>query len=1019
MSVGRTQTRLSWGPLRAWSMMLAVVLSLVGPSIAAQESGSVSGVVVDEQGNAIANARVVVTGTNLAVLTDAEGNFRIVGLPATGSVSLRVTILGFRPTTETVDVGSGGIRLEMTRAAISLDAYVVTGTAAGVQEARAIGNTVSTVNAEQLLEVAPIPDVSNIINGRAPGVVVTQGTGQVGSGPNIRIRGASSFSLGNQPLIYVDGVRINNTMGAGINVQGFGSGIVNRLNDIQPKDIESIEIIKGPAAATLYGTEASNGVIQIITKRGRAGQTDFTLSTKQGTRDFANAGGRIQKNWAFEPGTTTPFEQDLFALEKERGNPPIFTTGYQSAYGGSIRGGTEAARYFAAIDVDLDNGVEPDNYMDRYSVRANVTADPSPAFDLTASVGYQQGKIGLACEAGCGGRMWATVFANAWLRDDPDFRGFRSYPPEIITEAVDFWQDISRLQYSFQMNHRPVNWLSHRLTVGQDRVEENNVELWERLDPDKFGTYFGSFVLNGFKFRQDREINTWTFDYSATFSAAVSRSIKSSTTVGAQYYKLYEERTAAEGQEFPAPGLNVIDAAATTFGGDWNVENNTLGFFLQEQISFNDRIFLTGAIRADDNSAFGRDFNVVVYPKVSATWVISEERFWGVNWIDALKLRAAYGQSGQQPGYFDAVRTYSPVTAGNGSPAATPDVFGNDSLGPEVGAEFEVGFETGLFNSRIGLDVTYYNTRTRDAILSQPLAPSAGFPGNVFVNAGTIANSGFEVQMSAIAVQQQNFGLDLTLNLATNSNKIVDLGGVDQGQGFLAAGSQMRVPGLPVATYFDQHTLSATLNGTGYDARAENAMCDAGDPNGHQRVSEDGTQTPTQGGGSEIPCDGAPRLALGNSIPTFEGSFGATITFLKNFRLYALLDWKQGHTKFDNNARARCQVFWQCRENFFPEEYDPAYVAEFQSPNTLRSFVFSNASYAKIRELSLTWTLPPRVIPGTKRASITIAGRNLVTFSGYSGLDPEAEFLEFGFSVLEQDNLPNLRSFVANIVITF
>ncbi len=1019
MSVGRAQTRPSWGPLRAWSMMLAVFLSLVGPSVAAQQSGSVSGVVVDEQGNPIANARVTAVGTNVAVVTDVEGNFRLSRLPASGTVTLRVMMLGFRPTTLDIEIGTGGIRMEMARAAISLDAYVVTGTAAGVQEARSIGNTVSSINTEELLNVAPIPDVSGVINGRAPGVVVTQGTGQVGSGPNIRIRGASSFSLGNQPLIYVDGVRLDNTMGAGITVQGFGSGIVNRLNDINPKDIESIEIIKGPAASTLYGTEASNGVIQIITKQGRAGQTDIALSTKQGFTQFANAAGRIQKNWAFEPGTTTPFEQDLFALEKQRGNPGIFRTGYLSAYGASIRGGAEAARYFVALDVDSDNGVEPDNYMDRYTARANVSVNPSPSFDLTASVGYQQGKIGLACEAGCGGRMWATVFANANLRDDPDFRGFRSYPPEIITEAVDFWQDISRLQYGFQMNHRPWNWMSHRLTVGQDRVEENNVELWERLDPARFGTYFGSFVLNGFKFRQDREINTWTFDYSATFSAALSRAVGSSTTFGAQYYKLYEERTAAEGQEFPAPGLNVIDAAATTFGGDWNVENNTLGFFVQEQISINDRIFLTGAIRADDNSAFGRDFDVVVYPKASATWVISEERFWGVNWVDALKLRAAYGESGQQPGYFDAVRTYAPVTGGDGSPAATPDVFGNDSLGPEVGREFEVGLEAGLFNSRVGVDLTYYNTRTRDAILSQPLAPSAGFPGNVFVNAGTIANSGFELQLSAIAVQQQSFGLDFQVNLATNSNKIIDLGGVDQGQGFLAAGSQMRVPGLPVATYFDQKTLSATLNGTGFDARAENAMCDSGDPNGHQIVTGDGTQTPTQIGGSEIPCDGAPRLALGNSVPTFEGSFGTSITFLRNLRLYALLDWKAGHTKFDNNARARCQVFWQCRENYFPEEYDAAYVAEFQSPNTLRSFVFSNASYAKLRELSLTWTLPPRLIPGTKRASITIAGRNLLTFSGYSGLDPEAEFLEFGYSVLEQDNLPNLRSFVANIVITF
>ena len=1019
MTEGRTQSPRLGRLRRAWSVALALFLCAIGTSLAAQQTGSVSGTVVDDQGNPIANARVNVAGTNLAVMTDASGAFRVAGLPTSGTVTLRVTMLGFRPAQQEVEIGTGGIRLEMGRAAISLDALVVTGTAAGVQEARAVGNTVAKVNTEQLLEVAPIPDVSNIINGRAPGVVVVQGTGQIGSGPDIRIRGASSFSLGTQPLIYVDGTRLDNTFGGGISVQGFGSGIVNRLNDISPDQIESIEIIKGPAAATLYGTEASNGVIQIITKKGRAGETDITLSTRQGMTDFANADGRIAGNWAYEPGTTTPFEQDLFALEKERGNPPIFERGYLSGYGASVRGGTDMARYFVALDIDSDNGVEPNNFMDRYGIRANMNMNPSPKFDLTASVGYQQGKIGLACEAGCGGRMWAVTFANAWLRDDPNYRGFRSYPPEIITSAFDFWQDISRLQYSFQLNHRPFNWLAHRLTMGQDRVEENNQELAERMDPDVFGPYFSTTTLEGYKYRQDREINTWTFDYSATASAALSRSIKSSTTFGAQYFKKYEERTYAEGQQFPAPGLSVIDATAQTFGGDWNVENNTLGFFVQEQVSLNDRIFVTGALRGDDNSAFGRDYDIVIYPKLSATWVINEERFWNIGWVDALKLRTAYGQSGQQPGYFDAVRTYSPVTGGNGNPAATPSVFGNDSLGPEVGSELEVGFEAGLFGSRLGIDFTYYYTRTRDAILSQPLAPSSGFPGSVFVNAGTIQNQGFEVQLTALAARTRSFGLDFTLNLATNANKIIDLGGVDQGQGFLAGGSQLRVPGLPVAAYFDEKTISATLNGTGYDARAVNPTCYSGDPNGVLIVNADGTTRPTQIGGDEVPCSQAPRLYLGNAIPTFEGSFGTTVTLFKNVRIYALLDWKTGHTKFDNNARVRCQVFWSCRENFYPEEYDPAYVAEFQSPNTLRSFVFSDASYAKVREVSVTWSLPARLIPGTKRVSITVAGRNLLTFTGYSGLDPEAQFLEFGYGVLEQDNLPNLRSFVANIMVTF
>ncbi|NIM48772.1 MAG: TonB-dependent receptor, partial [Gemmatimonadales bacterium] len=861
---------------------LALLLLLFALPAAAQQAGSVSGIVVDEDGIPVVNAQVVLTGTSVGVLTDQSGAFRISGLPATGTVTLRAQMIGFRPAQTTVDIGTGGIRLVMTRAAISLDAFVVTGTAAGAQEARAIGTTVGKIGAEDLVEVAPIPDVSALINGRSAGVVVTQGTGQVGAGPTIRVRGSSSFSLNTQPLIYVDGVRLDNAIGAGISVQGFGSGIVNRLNDVSPDEVESIEIIKGPAAATLYGTEASNGVIQIITKKGRTGRPEVGVNLRGGAQWISNPEGRFDQNWALDPVTGEPFEQDLFALEKERGNPPIFETGELFGIGASLRGGTQDVRYYVGVDYDNAEGIEPTNNMWRLNTRANFTVSTDPKWDVTASVGYQQGTTNLACEAGCGGRMWATVFANAWLRDDPDFRGFRSYPPEIISEAFDFWQDAWRSQVSVQLNHRPWTWFSHRLTVGQDRVSEENEQLWERMDPDVFAPYFGASTLQGGKFRQNRNVNTGTFDYSASATATVTPSIRATTTFGAQYYRSYTDLTVAQGNTFPAPGLTVVDALAQTFGGEWFTENNTLGFYAQEQVAFNDRIFLTVALRGDDNSAFGRDYDFVVYPKVSGTWVIAEEPFWNLGWWDALKLRAAFGQSGQQPQAFAAVRTYSAVTAGSGSATITPNVIGNDSLGPEVGTEWEAGFEAGFFDSRLGLEFTYYNSSTKDAILSRELPPSLGFPGSQFVNAGKIKNTGFELQLSALAVQSRNVDLDFTLQLATIDNEIVDLGGIDQGLGYIAAGSNRHVPGFPVGGWFRRIAVDATLVGTGYTATVQDPLCDSGDPNGP--LLPDGT--PLVAGGDPIPCDGAPRLFLGNPTAEFMGSFGLTLTLWRNFRLY-------------------------------------------------------------------------------------------------------------------------------------
>ncbi len=988
--------------------LLAVSLSS-GP--AAAQQATVAGTVVDEQEAPVANAQVYVEETGVGTLTNAQGAFRLAVSP--GEVTIRVVILGFRTETRTVTAPAEGLSFSLVTAAINLDALVVTGTA-GAVERRAVGTAIATINASDQVALAPTPDVSQLINGRAPGVVVTPGTGMVGSGPTIRIRGASSFSLNTQPLIYVDGVRLDNGVGTGISIQGFGSGVINRLNDVNPEDIESIEIIKGPAAATLYGTEASNGVIQIITKKGRSGAPEWGVTIRQGANWFHNAETRIEPNWGFDPVTGEPFQHNLFESERALGNT-IFDTGHLQSYGVNVRGGTDDVRYYLGADLERNEGIEPTNHLWRLTTRSNLTLSTDPRYDLTASIGYNQGRTNLACEAGCGGRMWATMFALPANRDNR-FRGFISYPPEVISEAFNFWQDTERFTLSLSANHRPTAWLSHRLNLGQDRVFEDNIQLWERMAPE-IAIFFGANTARGGKFVQSRDVENTTFDYSATASFDLTNSIRTATTAGAQYYRRFTEFLVTEGNNFPAPGLTVVDALAQTFGGEDFVENSTVGLFVQERIEIGDRLFLTGAVRGDDNSAFGKDYDFVVYPKASISWVLSDEDFFSLPGVSEFKLRSAFGMSGQQPADYAALRTFAPITGGGGIAAVTPQFIGNDALEPEKGSEVEIGFEAGLFDSQLGVDFTYYNTRTRDAILSRNLPPSLGFPGSQFVNAGEIRNQGFEVQLNAAAYQSDAVSVDLNLNIATNSNEIVDLGGIDQGTGFIAAGSQRRVPGFPVASWFRRKVVSATLNGTGPTARAVDPMCDGGDPNG--KKLPDGT--PLELGGSPVPCAIAPRLYLGHVTPDMEGSLGATLTLFNEIRLYALVDWKTGFTKFDNNLRARCQVFNQCHENFFPEQYDPALIAEIQSGSPLRSFIFSDGSFAKLREVSASVNLPDQLLGplGASRATLTLTGRNLMTWTNYTGLDPEASFVEFGYTLLEQDNTPQLNQFTATLNLSF
>jgi TonB-linked SusC/RagA family outer membrane protein len=980
---------------------------LPSPASGQQE---VAGVIVDARSQRpLEGASVSVVGGNIVVRTDARGQFRLVNLSA-GEVTLRAALVGYRPVTQSVAAGDATIRIELHEQAINLDEVVVTGTA-GDQERRALGNSASTIRAADVQELAPVPDISSLINSRAPGVVVIPGTGQVGAGPRIRIRGMNSLSLNDQPLIYVDGVRVANDVATGIVVQAFGSGVVSRLNDIDPDMIERIEIIKGPAAATLYGTEAANGVIQIFTKRGRiAERPRVSLSIRQGSQWFMNAEDRIREpiNRVCPPGQTTncpivawnPVRQEdsLHALGLV--DRPLFTNGYMMGYALNVSGGTSTARYFSGVAFDRDAGIEPTNKYARFSATATLDITPGGRWDAQASLGFVKSKLDQAFEAGAGGIWFSTIFGDpALVRDSTGAlaprRGFLFGPPEYQWGWRQPSQLINRFTGGVTVNHRMLDWLSQRLTVGQDQTDEGSEQLNRYLPPEWVPFNPGGAAL-GLKFNQRRTISHVTFDYRATAKASVTAEVTSTSTFGAQYYGRRTDVVWAQGEKFPAPELETIAGTATPRAFDDFVENNTVGMFAQQQLAWRDRLFLTGALRVDNNSAFGRDFDWISYPKVSASYVLAEGRSGGLN---AVRLRAAYGQSGQQPESFAALRTWQPVTGGDGDPAVVPGSVGNPSLAPERSSEFELGFEAGLLDDQIAADFTFYYARTRDAILSQSVAPSTGFPTNRFVNVGAVRNMGFEAQLAATPVRTRDMSLEASFNLSHNANKVLDLGsGVD------SLGTFGPKVGFPVDAIFRRKVISAQFDST--TGRAINVLC-AGGP----------------GGKTGVPCNSAAAsgVFLGVWDPTWEGSIGTTLTLWGRLRLYGLVDFKLGNRHFDNNLRALCQVFLRCDENFNPQNYDVLRIAELQSNNLAQSWVINDASFAKLREVSVSYAFPPALARriGSEQATLTLAARNLHTWTQWTGLDPEAYFVTQMFTRLEQDNTPQLASFQALLNITF
>lgn len=1007
-----------------------VALGLVAASLApvvpvaearAQGTGSVAGTVVnDKNGSPIGDAQIMVEGRNVGTTTDAAGRFRVAGLTGTGQVQLTVRRIGFQPRTVGATIGDANVRIALAERAMELTSMVVTGTA-GVAEKRAIGNAVSTVNAAEVVATQPVNSFQDLLNGRASGVSIVASSGQVGTGSRIRVRGASSLSLANDPLIYVDGVRVDNTQASGPANQAFGSASISRWNDFSPDDIESIEVIKGPAAATLYGTEASNGVIQIITKKGAAGRPVWNVTARAGASWVPDWITRFDDNYGTVPraGSTTALDtvsistrQLNDSLNARFGND-IFTTGQLQDLQMSVSGGTSAVRYYVGGGYEENQGAERVNRLRRTNLRVNLQANPSPSVDVQTSLGYTTGRTYLPYESGGGGATWATYFSSpsflyggvgvsSRTPNNPQL-GFRSGPPNAYYDAYDIFQDADRFTGSFQFTNRPARWLNHRLIVGIDRLAENNEDRTPRNDiiAATYASFAGAGLPTaGSISASTRDVTLTSYDYVANADVQLSPRLSSVTSAGGQIYLSQTRFRSISGSTFPAAGLTSISSAAIrNVGSDEITQNNTVGAFVQQQFVWNDRLFLTGAIRTDDNSAFGTNFDAVTYPKLSASWVASEEPSLPMPaFLNQLRLRAAYGASGLQPGAFDAIRTY---TAAGGF--LTPSSAGNQDLGPERSTELELGFDAGLWNDRVGLEVTYFAGTTRDAILSRQAPPSNGFPGLQLFNAGQVDRNGLEWVVRGTPVRRENVSLDLTLSGSFNSYNIASLG---TGTNFVSLSSNVghRVGYAPGA-WWDRRIVSADYNAT--TRRATNLLCD-------------------NGSGGTVDCAVAPRVFLGNSVPTQEGSFSAGLTLFKNLRVNAFLDWRGGYRKLDGNYRVRCGAFVLCRELYYPDEVqDKALLAAVQAGTAYTHHLIHDASFARFRELAATYTLPNSLARrvGASRASITVAGRNLGLWTNFPGVEPEASFnggtRGGAFGQWEQNVLPQLRQFVTTVNFNF
>jgi TonB-linked SusC/RagA family outer membrane protein len=1023
--------------------LLLCLATFAWTAIARAQAGTIAGTIIDAKSRlAVPDASITVEGGTSVARSGTRGEFRLANVPGS-TARLRVARIGYQLATVAARVGDDAVRVEMTELAVKLDAVVVTGTAGGAQT-RALGNAVGEVDVPKALALTGRPaKLQDMLSSSVPGVRIMRASGNIGSGGTTRIRGSGSLSLSNEPLIYIDGVRSNNQAAAFSYAFNGAQEQPSRINDLNPDEIESIEVLKGPSAATIFGTEASNGVIQIITKRGRAGRPTIEVHADAGATWLSNPEDRYPANYYLRRGGDYRNPDDIreFNVQRfqaERGFPAIFTTGTPWGGGGSISGGTEQVRYFFSANYNREEGAVDYNWQNKFSGRANLgygTADGKFKADLSLGTLRARTRGASGVQPITTSIIWACNYpwcqpggltgtqdtmTTGW--NGPG-HGFQFYRPEDYqgVEGIDI---VERTTFSLQLNHQLMSWLRHRLTIGPDYANNKNWQLVFR-DATGYNPFFAQSL--GQKQSQGLRSLFFTADYGANADWTITPNIVASTSVGAQYYSKQFDQQISQGFEFPIPGPGNVGSGARRDAAELFQENKTFGIYAQEQVAWKNRLFLTGAVRADGNSAFGANFDAAYYPKFSASWVISEEPFFAASKLIAqLKLRGAWGRAGLQPDVFSAIQTYEAVVGATGLGGVTPRNFGNANLKPEIGEETELGFDAGLFEQRVGVEFTFYNKTIKDAIISAPLKPSRGFPGVQFLNIGKTLNRGFEVALSGSPVDTRRYGLDLRGTIATNDSKITSLGGVPPtfiGGSYI---QQFNVEGFAPGSFFYKRILSATVvpdtirvGGvpTFVLPRATNAMCEGGTDLG-------------DGNGTTVPCATAPRLYAGRPTPSWNGSFSATVRIGSRARVHALADYVGGHHAVVGDVGAQHTFFRNSRSSIAGD--DPILQAWRLDANGTGATGLMEGGFARLRTVSLTYDLPAMLLMGASRGSVTVAGENLAFLwraqeasYGAEWIDPEllpnrsGDFNVTGLYTYTQESWPQLARLRTTVRFTF
>ena len=963
--------------VRRGALLFSLALFLPVISNAQQPTGTVSGRVTDASiGRGLPNVQILVTGTRIGAVTGPNGEYTLIGVPV-GSRTLTVRRIGYQPTIQavTVALGSTTVDIALNVSAVNLSEVVVTGTGTATEK-RKVGTNIATVDSS-VISRAEAVTVDQAMQGKIPGAQITQNSGSPGGGGiSVRLRGVNSFISGSDPLYIVDGVIVDNESGQLADL-GTRANPQNRLADLNPDDIEHIEIIRGAAAAALYGSRANNGVVQIFTKRGTTGKPRFTSTTRWGTSQLREQ----------QPFNFYRFDVNGLPIARYNYQDAIFHRAPLWDQNLTVEGGSDQTHYFMSGNFANEEGIMRSTSSRRTGARLNLQQQLAPRLVANVTSNYinTNNQLQAFGEQNDYGIMGSLFFAPT----NVDFRpvnGVYPLPPALGTNpllAIDRIrnpQSIERFIGSTKLTWTPLTNLLVDYTIGVD-----NTGFEQRQFVPRNAVLGTAPLVTGRSqsvFENNRIVNQ---DAVSSYAWTPTGSFEGRTTAGVNYTSQRVRITQASANGL-APVGDLVSAGSVFSAFQSDVQLRTLGFYGQQELSFRDRLFLTGAVRWDASSTFAPSERWQAFPKLSASYVAVDNRPGALN---SLRLRSALGWAGSQPGILNAYSQFITYTQFPfaGRPGFVNDViFGNPTLRNERAREWELGADAGFLAGRLATELTYYNRRVSDLLFFRPLPTSTGF-SRQFYPIGTMSNKGIELLLRTTNIDAPNLQWTSTMTYAHNKNLVESLTILD----FQSAGgypNRIRA-GEPAGVFYGSYAARNCVTGAlltdslGRYRRSNNA-------------ADMGATLAIREALSQGNCNDSLNKVLGDPNPKWMGSFLNEFTLAKRVRLRALLDGVFGNKIMNLSTRAQNAGIASNSKTYERELLpygDPRKLPPTWNSRTQGIFEYwiEDGTFVKLRELSATYTLD---IPTVRRyfangVDLTLSGRNLAVWTKYSGYDPE------------------------------